>query len=135
MTDVVIKDHGYGELNLSKKIVDQIYRMRKVVDVFVSESDFKHPIYLAVVDAYVKGGVLAIDSTLEDVLYHVWGFDRDTPYEAELVQHTGRFKGKTKCYRYTGLERSDYEWYKNPMCSDNMKNKIESIISSGGECW
>jgi len=106
---------------------DEKFKIEFYSEVFVSEYDLEDALCKQVIERGQAEGVLPTPISIEETLYHVWGINIALGYTADDVEHVTRFGKRKKGIRYSGYERHDLEWTENPMCSKEMKNKIENL--------
>jgi hypothetical protein len=121
------KSKAEGQYDSKKKdSIERYNHLHQAVGVFVSESDLKNPVYQNVLKAGIVSGEISENPTIEEILFKVWGINTPLGFDSEKLTHKTRFNSVHTGIRYSGYERCDDEWYKNRMCSDEMKNRIES---------
>lgn len=117
-------DEQYG--SKKKDSTERYNHLHQAVGIFVSEHDLKNPAFQNVLKAGIDSGELSENPSIEEILYKVWGLNTSIGFDCEKLTHKTRFNSVHTGIRYSGYERCDDDWYKNKMCSSEMRNRIES---------
>lgn len=116
-----------GQYDSKKKDdLDRYNHLHQAVGIFVSEDDLANDTFKKVLSAGIASGDISENPSVEEILYKVWGLNTEIGYDCEKLTHKTRFNKVYSGIRYSGYERCDNEWYKNTMCSGEMRNRIES---------